>query len=58
MTTEQSFTVRYKDVETGQIHTKECSELEAVRTKTSCEIYVNLEWVDCTPEPDWEKYKR
>jgi hypothetical protein len=51
MTKEQRFTVRYKDVETGQIHTKEnVTELEALRTKESCEIYVNLEWVGSTPQ--------
>lgn len=53
------YTVKYRDTENGQEHTKyNLTELEAVQTKTQCDIYDNLEWIGSSPEPDWEKYKR
>ncbi|MET7741971.1 hypothetical protein [Streptomyces sp. NPDC005385] len=52
------YTVKYRDTENGQEHTKyNLTELEAVRTKESCDIYDNLEFISVKPEPDWSKYR-
>lgn len=58
MTEEQKYTLKYRDTEKDEILTNEnLTELEAVRAKTQCDIYVNLEFISITPEPDWSKYR-
>lgn len=52
------YTVKYKNTDNGVIHTKyNLTELEAVRLKSNCDLYVNLEFISVSPEPDWSKYR-
>jgi hypothetical protein len=52
------YTVKYRDVETRQEHTRyNLTELEAVQCKADCDLYVNLEFISVSPEPDWSKYR-
>lgn len=52
------YTVKYRDTENGQEHTKyNLTELEAVREKTQIDLYVNLEFISVSPEPDYSKFR-
>ncbi|TKT03453.1 hypothetical protein [Streptomyces lasalocidi] len=52
------YTAKYKDTGNGKTITKDnLTEEQAVRVKEDCDIYVNLEFISVTPEPDWSKYR-